>query len=82
MEKISPGKQYDYFGEINAEVDPNVECAKRLDKLMDVFGLKVIGEQYRTVFLRGIGSIELTFVDYCEDVKNLKTWLRTGINSS
>lgn len=77
--KISPGKQFDYFGEVNPEIDPNVECAKRLDKMMDIFGLKVIGEQYRTVFLRGIGKLDLTFVDYCEDLKKLKSWLATSI---
>lgn len=79
-EKTSPGKIYDFFGEIDPKVNKQQECAKTLNIIMDTFGLKVIGEQYKTVYLRGIGSIELTFKEYCQDVKDIKLWLRNGIN--
>ena len=74
-------KKYDYFGEINPKVNENEICAEKLGILLKIFNLKVIGENYRSLYLDGVGRIDLTFKDYCKDVADTKSWLRTAINN-
>ena len=84
IKKTSPFKvkKFDSKGEIDREVPEGEKCMNKLNELIRMFDLKIIGSLETSIFTPGLGKLEgITFSDPCADLRKLKSWIRTKVNN-